>query len=299
MMKQKELIDLLNSKVPFYSSANIVSNTPLNRGIAVYKVNEGSTPSALKVFFSDQVSEDSNLHQRKNSLEKEIDAYQSIGFLKRERYISSGHNNEAIWLETRWIEGDTVSEYFRKAESKLVNHKELLTAGISIISSLKDLHNEGYLHRDVHTKNILIKNEHNVNFLDFDQYQEIGKQDQFYKGGLVHFNSPNICQQILGGNGLITYSLSDEIFSLSITLYYLLTGKIPYSYQDNIKRYSYEEILSYIANGVTIPYAQNGFFKSDTLDLFFQKSLNKNVEERISTLSDFEVFLIKAIEEID
>jgi len=98
---------------------------------------------------------------------------------------------------------------------------------LQILRTLEFIHKEGIVHRDIKPSNIMIdpKNKDRVKIMDFGIAKAVGSQHLTRSGttiGSPLYMSP---EQVLHANRL---DHRTDIFSLGITLYEMLSGKLPY-----------------------------------------------------------------------
>lgn len=118
------------------------------------------------------------------------------------------------------VEGITLKEYISNKGRLTV--REATSIALQISAGLEAAHNNGIIHRDVKPQNIIISTDGKVKVTDFG-IARAASTNTINSGvmGSVHYSSP---EQARGG-------YSDEksdIYSLGITMYEMLTGKVPF-----------------------------------------------------------------------
>ena len=118
------------------------------------------------------------------------------------------------------VEGITLKDYINNKGRLSV--REATSIALQISAGLEAAHNNGIVHRDVKPQNIIISTDGKVKVADFGIARATSSQT-INSGvmGSVHYSSP---EQSRGG-------YSDEksdIYSLGITMYEMLTGKVPF-----------------------------------------------------------------------
>ena len=93
-----------------------------------------------------------------------------------------------------------------------------------VLKAFKYIHSKGRLHRDINPKNILIKIYDDLPVIKISDFGLIKQKESTlttvntdFKGW---FNDPNL--RIIGFD---KYSMCHEIYALTMTIYYLMTGK--------------------------------------------------------------------------
>ncbi len=131
-----------------------------------------------------------------------------------------GEDNGTYYIVMELVEGITLKSYIEKKSRLEV--KESVGIAIQIASGIEAAHNNHIIHRDIKPQNIIISRDGKVKVTDFGIAKAATSETVNSNAmGSVHYISP---EQARGG-------YSDEksdIYSLGITLYEMLTGKVPY-----------------------------------------------------------------------
>lgn len=131
-----------------------------------------------------------------------------------------GDDEGVYYIVMELIEGITLKEYISK-KGKL-SIKEATSIAIQVSMGLEAAHSHGIVHRDVKPQNIIISTDGKVKVTDFGIARAASSNTiSSNVMGSVHYSSP---EQVRGG-------YSDEksdIYSLGITLYEMVTGKVPF-----------------------------------------------------------------------
>ena len=95
-----------------------------------------------------------------------------------------------------------------------------------ILIGLAQLHSRFQVHRDIKPANILIDNTGHVKISDFGLMKQLDGTSAFTKSfvGTMIYLSP---ERISGNN--TEYSYSSDIWSLGISLMFLVTGELPFN----------------------------------------------------------------------
>lgn len=90
-----------------------------------------------------------------------------------------------------------------------------------MISSLKDLHESGYLHRDLKPENIMVKlSDHELKLIDFGLADELNVRRATTLIGNVRFSSRN--------SHFGFSSKKEDLESLVFVLFYFASGSLPW-----------------------------------------------------------------------
>ena len=131
-----------------------------------------------------------------------------------------GEEAGIYYIVMELVEGVTLKEYIKNKGH--LPTREATSIALQISAGLEAAHNNGIIHRDVKPQNIIISTDGKVKVADFG-IARAATTNTINSGvmGSVHYSSP---EQSRGG-------YSDEksdIYSLGITMYEMLTGKLPF-----------------------------------------------------------------------
>ena len=137
-----------------------------------------------------------------------------------------GEEKGAYYIIMELVNGITLKRYIEKKE-RLVP-REAVTVAIQVSMGLAAAHRNHIIHRDIKPQNIIISKEGKVKVTDFG-IAKASTSNTITSNvmGSVHYTSP---EQARGG-------YSDEksdIYSLGITMYEMLTGRVPFDGETNV-----------------------------------------------------------------
>ncbi|MCR5304747.1 MAG: Stk1 family PASTA domain-containing Ser/Thr kinase [Lachnospiraceae bacterium] len=132
-----------------------------------------------------------------------------------------GNENGVSFIVMELVEGITLKKYIEKKSRLSV--KEAVSIAIQVSMGIESAHNAHIIHRDIKPQNIIISKDGKVKVTDFG-IAKAATSNTISSNvmGSVHYTSP---EQARGG-------YSDErsdIYSLGITMYEMLTGKVPFN----------------------------------------------------------------------
>ena len=124
------------------------------------------------------------------------------------------------------VEGITLKQYIE--QNGRLNMETAINFSIQIASGLEAAHENHIIHRDIKPQNIIVSKNGNIKVTDFG-IAKAASSNTLTSGamGSVHYISP---EQARGG-------YSDErsdIYSLGITMYEMVTGRVPFEGDNNV-----------------------------------------------------------------
>ncbi len=208
----------------------------------VYKCQKGNKNYAIKVFSSEYVFEEFNLHGDDNRIVREISALKNIDSPYVVKYCDQGsfYENDTLYFYVvmDYIEGTNLNDFIKANDLSLENIIEIFK---QIILGLKAIHNSNIIHRDLKPQNIYITNNGNVKILDFGlskliDYTSITKTgDQL---GSPLYMSP---EQIKDSKNV---DYRSDYYAAGVILYALIAGVSPYGQITSLPEL-YAKILSH------------------------------------------------------
>ena len=183
-----------------------------------------------------------------------------------------GDDNGVYYIVMELIEGITLKEYISKKGKLSV--KEATSIAIQVSMGLEAAHSHGIVHRDVKPQNIIISMDGKVKVTDFGIARAASSNTiSSNVMGSVHYSSP---EQVRGG-------YSDEksdIYSLGITLYEMVTGKVPFDGDTTVAiaiKHLQEEMVAPSVYTPELPHS---------LEQIILKCTQKSVDRRYQNMED-------------
>ena len=200
---------------------------------------------AIKEFYpAGVVFRDMKSEQDQNTLSVRLtdsayrDEYQKSmqGFLKEARTLAKialpgvvavhdcFEENGTVYLVMDYIRGRNLREYIQSKGGK-VSEEETLSLLHPVLTSLKKLHIEGVIHRDISPDNILLNEDGQVILIDFGSARNIGLQNSGGQSMTVILKpgyAPIEQYNSRGNQGPWT-----DVYALCATMYKMMTGKTP------------------------------------------------------------------------
>lgn len=210
-----------------YSETKIKLETPIDKSANLHLIGEGSY--ALVYYYKDEFYDKKIVLKRakKDLSDKELERFKiEFDELKsfKSPYIIDVYSYNCDKKEYTMEYMDFNLYNFIKQNNDKLTMTERKGYVYQIIKAFKYIHSKGRLHRDINPKNILIKIYDDVQVVKISDFGLIKREESTlttvnteFKGW---FNDPNL--RIIGFD---KYSMCHEIYALTMTIYYLMTGK--------------------------------------------------------------------------
>lgn len=146
------------------------------------------------------------------------------------RYLAHATTEKTVWLLERWVEGVTMwrrSGPLRSSPQDPEARLRFLQDIEKMVRIVMRVHDCGVLHGDLQPTHFIVDRTDAVHIVDFEVAVRIDEADGGYRGGLVHYASPETAHRLLRGGTDIPLDQSSEIYSLGVVLFVLYTGRTP------------------------------------------------------------------------
>lgn len=211
------------------------------------------------------------------------------GIRKSLDFIKDVENRNSLVLE--YIPGETFYEYGVKSRRSL---REILYIFIQVVEILREIHQQGIIHKNINSQNILVDPKTNAaTLIDFGIATTLSLKNT-YSGnpdeleGNVYFISPEQTNRM---NRTIDYRT--DIYSLGITLYEAIAGRVPFDFPDPL-----DVVYGHLAKSVEFP-ERIAVPLPDVLKKIILKMLAKNPEDRYSSEAGLEYDLNRCLNALD
>lgn len=133
--------------------------------------------------------------------------------------------NNTAYLVMEYEEGEQFKEYVKRVGG--ISEDRLKSLMLSVIDGLDQVHQRGFIHRDIKPVNLIIRNDDSPVLLDFGSTRPVENDLKVQHTSFVSVGYTPL-EQYQEGAGLTVGPWTD-IYSLGATLYYAISGVTPVS----------------------------------------------------------------------
>jgi serine/threonine protein kinase len=185
-------------------------------------------------------------------------------------------HEEQQFIVMEYVDGKTLREYVGTSDPTTLKIKDLIEYALQIAAALEAAHEEGIVHRDIKSENIMVSKKSQIKVMDFGLAKLKGSLKLTKTSSTVGTLAYMAPEQI---EGKPTDARSD-IFSFGVVLYEMLTGKLPFSGE-------YESALMYsILNEDPKPVQKFRSDVSSELIHVLNRALEKDPEDRYPNMKE-------------
>ena len=201
-------------------------------------------------------------------IKNEIEIQERILHPNIVRMYSHYEDEKNYYCFLEYINGPSLLKYMEDKKNGL-SERETCKLFNQIINSIKFLHSNKIIHRDIKLENFMIKNNNIVKLIDFGCCVKLTEEEpkRLSTCGTHLYMSPELIN-------LIPYDYCVDIWALGVLLFELLEGFSPFGKRDD----DYNEIYS---NILTKKFKVNKELSNNCLDLL-NKMLENNCDKRIN-----------------
>lgn len=217
----------------------------------------------------------------------------ALKYLKREYgtvdYLrSQGINSVVEMYDMDYDEGSISMEYvygknIEKYSTSINEYEKFCELAVSILRSINQIHELGYLHGDIHYKNIIAKQNNDIKIIDFGFSRKICDSINIKEGAMTPFMTPELAQKKLENSVKNVQNVRSEIYSIGVLLYYIITKKFPFSLIDNLH---YNDMLISIIKGRQNKLSSDKCYGDSKIAMQINLMIDKDIEKRPKSLRD-------------
>lgn len=179
---------------------------------------------------------------------------------------------ELHYIVMEYVDGVTLKSYI--VTKKGLGIKEAIGIAIQIAQGIEMAHKHQIIHRDIKPQNMMLSKNAKVKVMDFGIARAVTKQTLSTTAiGTVHYISP---EQASGQAS----DMRSDIYSLGITLYEMVTGRLPFEGENTVN-----VALAHL-NEQAIPPSRYNPEVSPRLESIIQKCMRKNPDRRYQNMAE-------------
>ena len=221
----------------------------------IKQINEGEHGKIFAVRYQNQIFSlkeipiDTNDQDQNKYLQREISIMKNMSNISHPnimKFYNSFLENNNVYLVLEFIEGEKLNDLLKKHKGmgQYLNQNLIIIILKGIINGLNYLHKRIVIHRDITPDNIMIDKNNNIKITDFgiSTYYQMNNSQNIYNNSINNPNlsiiaknnyfSPEMYQAFKNNQLKANYDFKTDIFSLGITMFYLMTSEFPYIYND-------------------------------------------------------------------
>ncbi|KRX55942.1 Tau-tubulin kinase 1, partial [Trichinella sp. T9] len=150
------------------------------------------------------------------------------------QYLGSGNENNYNYLVME-VAGESVHQLLKRAQGNKFPLPVAAAFGYNFVEALEEVHNAGYLHKDVKAENFVLKYAENllrICIIDFGVAEKIENNDELENKskigfvGTLTYASTNVHERK-------PYGRHDDLLSMFYTFLEISSGKLPWAEDDN------------------------------------------------------------------
>ncbi|KRY55758.1 Tau-tubulin kinase 1 [Trichinella britovi] len=150
------------------------------------------------------------------------------------QYLGSGDENNYNYLLME-VASESVHQLLKRAPGNKFPLPVAAEFGYNFVEALEEVHNAGYLHRDIKPGNFVLKNVENllrICIIDFGVAEKIENNNELENKSKIHFvgtltyASTNVHERK-------PYGRHDDLLSMFYTFLEMSSGKLPWAEDDN------------------------------------------------------------------
>lgn len=185
-------------------------------------------------------------------------------------------DNGLVAIIMELLEGENLGERIKRT-GPLSDYVTRLVFS-QLLNAFGYAHSKGIVHRDIKPSNIFVDSDNQVKILDFGIAKIFGTGNDLTQTG-TQMGTPDYMspEQVKGDKSIDHRS---DIYSLGITLYFLLTGRPPFSNAEDSSYTVFTKIVNERISNVN-----NVFFNN-----IIQKAVAKDRNERYQSIDEFKIY---------
>ena len=139
--------------------------------------------------------------------------------------------NNTAYMVMQYLDGMTLKEYLKLQPGEKIAFNVAVKAMIPIMDALREVHNAGFVHRDISPDNIFLTSQKQVKLLDFGSARyAIGEYSKSLTSVLKHGYAPVEQYSVKGRQGPWS-----DVYAVCATIYRCVTGFAPLDAMERVQ----------------------------------------------------------------
>lgn len=189
--------------------------------------------------------------------------------------------HQTVYMAMQYLDGKTLRQVIEASGGRLP-YDEALSIFIPALDAIRAVHEVGMLHRDISPDNIMVLPNKQIKVIDFGAARYAMKQHQVYSIIFKPGYTPE--EQYRGKGDIGPWS---DIYSLSATFYFLITGKAP------------RDALNRLENDTLLPPTKMEVYLPKRMEDIFLQAMAVKSKDRFRSVEEFKKALIESINTLE
>jgi serine/threonine protein kinase len=196
--------------------------------------------------------------------------------------LTYGESDSWCYLITPYIAGGTLASRLSRGPLSVQDATEVFA---QLAGALHYAHEQGMIHRDIKSSNILMRDEHYAYLADFGLVKPVGLDASLIDSGSLMGTPQYMAPELVKGEA----SPRSDIYALGILLYQMLTGQVPFKGTSALAVY-----LKHFQEQPVPPPVLNPAIPPEIGQVVLH-ALAKNPDDRYQTVKDFNMAYQRAL----
>jgi serine/threonine protein kinase len=232
---------------------------------------------AIKLFNLDALRDPSLAKSRRKMLQTEASMVGKLSHPHIVKVFDAMLEGAVNYMVMEYVEGETLAHY--ADVSRLLPFSTIAEIIYKCCKALEYAQRQGVIHRDIKPANILLRGQSDIKISDFGSAMVVSQRTTQQITQVIGVGSPAYMSPEQVDEQLLTHQT--DIYSLGVTLFQLLTGKLPFNAGNN---YS---LIYQIMNVEPQPASKLRPGIPPELDAIVLRAMQKNLSRRYQTWDEF------------